>query len=91
MALRSPTRACLRGHPQIYSTNRRSYSDGATGTIGIDELERARAKMIQLAAELADGPIERFPVTDDPGACAYCAYKLSCRARPLPREDRFGR
>jgi RecB family exonuclease len=69
----------------------RSYGDSATGTIGIVELERARAKMIELAALLADGPLVRFPATDDPDACRYCAYKLACRERPLPREDRFGR
>jgi RecB family exonuclease len=69
----------------------RSYGDSATGTIGILELERARDKMIELAALLADGPLVRFPVTDDPGACRYCAYQIACRERPLPREDRFGR
>jgi RecB family exonuclease len=69
----------------------RSYDDAAVGTIGIDELERARAKMIELAASLADGPLEAFPVTTDPDACHYCAYKIACRDRPLPREDRFGR
>ena len=69
----------------------RSYSDAPIGTIGIDELERARAKMRELAALLADGPLEHFPVTDDAEICTYCAYKNACRARPLPREDRFGR
>jgi RecB family exonuclease len=69
----------------------RSYSRSASGTIGIDELERARAKMIEIARTLADAPIERFAVTVDPSACDYCAYQLACRARPLPREDRFGR
>ncbi len=69
----------------------RSYSDAAVGTIGLDELERARAKMIEIAAFLADAPIERFPATSDPGACRYCAYKTACRERPLPREERFGR
>jgi RecB family exonuclease len=69
----------------------RSYDDSAVGTIGIDELERARAKMIELAALLADAPLERFPVTLDPEACGYCAYKTACRERSLPREDRFGR
>ena len=69
----------------------RSYSDSPTGTIGIDELERARAKMIELATTLADRPLERFAVTDDPAACEYCSYKLACRNRPLVCEDRFGR
>jgi len=69
----------------------RSYGDAPIGTIGIDELERARTQMIAIAAELADGAIEAFPATDDPEACGYCAYKIACRTRPLPREDRFGR
>lgn len=69
----------------------RPYSDSPVGTISIDELERARAKMIELARTLADEPLERFAVTDDPAACEYCAYKLACRDRPLVCEDRFGR
>jgi RecB family exonuclease len=69
----------------------RSYGDALTGTIGIDELERARAKMIELAATLATGPLEHFPVTADPDACTFCAYVDACRDRPLLREDRFGR
>jgi RecB family exonuclease len=69
----------------------RSYSDSPLGTIGIDELERARAKMVELAAALADAPLERFVVTGDPDACAYCSYQLACRNRPLVREERFGR
>jgi len=69
----------------------RSYDAAPAGTIGIDELERARAKMIELATALADGPIASFPVTDDPAACTYCSYRNACRERPLPRDDRFGR
>lgn len=69
----------------------RSYGGAAVGTIGIDELERARAKMIELAATLADGPLQHFAVTTDPAACTYCAYATACRDRPLAREDRFGR
>jgi RecB family exonuclease len=68
-----------------------TYSDGASGTIGIDELERARAKMIEIAALLADGTIERFATAGDPEACTFCSYQRSCRNRPLVREDRFGR
>jgi len=75
----------------VQTATPRSYGESPFGTIGIDELERARTKMIEIAAHLADGPIERFPVTDDPDACSYCAYKVACRDRPLPREDRFSR
>ncbi len=69
----------------------RGYGGGAVGTIGIDELERARKKMVEIAASLADGPLERFPVTSDPEACTYCSYRLACRERPTRLEDRFGR
>ena len=65
--------------------------DGTVGTIGIDELERARAKMVELARRLSDEPLEAFAVTDDPDACTFCAYQNACRLRPLRREDRFGR
>jgi len=47
--------------------------------------------MIELAAALAHGPLERFPATHDPEACTYCSYRNACRERPLVREDRFGR
>jgi RecB family exonuclease len=65
-------------------------SDATTGTIGIDELERAKVRMIELARRLSDEPLERFPVTDDPDACTFCAYVQSCRSRPLRRDARFG-
>jgi RecB family exonuclease len=65
-------------------------SSAATGTIGIDELERAKVRMIELARRLSDEPLERFGVTDDPDACTFCAYVESCRSRPLRREARFG-
>ncbi len=63
---------------------------GTTGTIGIDELERARSKMIELARRLADEPLERFDVTRDPDVCTYCAYRPACRRHPHVHEDRFG-
>jgi RecB family exonuclease len=69
----------------------RSYGKATTGTIGLDELERARKRMGEIAAALADGPLDRFPATDDPDACAYCNYANACRSKPLRREDRFGR
>jgi RecB family exonuclease len=69
----------------------RSYGKATKGTIGIDELERARVKMIEIAAALADGPLEAFPVASDPEACTYCNYANACREKPLRREDRFGR
>jgi RecB family exonuclease len=61
------------------------------GLIGIDELERARRRMVDLARRLSDEIVARFAATDDPDACTYCAYRNACRSRPRRREDRFGR
>ena len=72
-------------------TSGRTYGKATTGTIGLDDLERARRKMGEIAAALADGPLERFPATDDPDACGFCNYAVACRSKPLRREDRFGR
>jgi RecB family exonuclease len=66
-------------------------ANGTSGVIGIDELERARTKMIELAHLLADAPLESFAVARDPDACTYCAYRIACRRRPLRTDDRFGR
>jgi RecB family exonuclease len=70
---------------------RSGYDPATTGTIGIDELERARARMVEIARTLSDEPLERFAPAQDPEACLYCAYVNACRERPLQREDRFGR
>ena len=61
------------------------------GTIGIGELERAKAKMIELAGAIASGKLADFPATDDPDACTYCAYRNACRERPAVVDARFGR
>ncbi len=61
------------------------------GVIGIGDLERAKAKMIELASEIASGELAAFPVTDDPNACTYCAYRNACRERPAVVDARFGR
>jgi RecB family exonuclease len=61
------------------------------GTIGIGDLERAKAKMIELASEIAGGGLADFPATDDPDACTYCAYRNACRERPAAVDARFGR
>ena len=47
--------------------------------------------MIEIAAFLADAPIERFAATSDPDACRYCAYRAACRERPCRAEERFAR
>lgn len=69
--------------------NRRS--DTPSGVISIAELERAKARMIELCRELTDTGVERFPATGDPAACTYCPYVLACNDRPIPAEDKFGR
>lgn len=66
-------------------------SKSTTGVIPIEELERARARMVEICRDLTSGTIASFAVTDDPSACTYCAYQISCARRPYPEEDRFGR
>ena len=61
------------------------------GTISVSDLERSRAKMVQICRELTDGSLSRFPVTDDPSACVYCAYATACNDRPASAENKFGR
>lgn len=64
--------------------------DDACGSIGIDELERSRARMIELSGELASGGIARFETTTNPAACTFCSYAPSCAAKPPPEAQRFG-
>ncbi len=54
------------------------------------ELERSRARMIELSDELASGTIAHFRPSDDPAPCTYCAYAVSCTQRPFPEARRFG-
>jgi RecB family exonuclease len=77
--------------PQRVEGSRAPRSRGPVGEIAVGELERARERMIALAAELAGGTLAAFPATDDPDACRYCAYADACRERPLALEERFGR
>ncbi len=70
---------------------RPSGRDGASGTIAVADLERARAEMIAIAGRLATPTIERYAVATDPDACRYCSYKDACRDRPAVGEERFGR
>jgi CRISPR/Cas system-associated exonuclease Cas4 (RecB family) len=65
--------------------------DAATGTISVADLERARARMIELCDRLTSGEIERFATASDPSACTYCAYALACSGKPAPPEEKFGR
>ena len=76
---------------EVVTTSRAPRSRGATGEIALDELERARDRMIALADTLASGTLDAFPATGDPEACRYCAYAPACRERPLALEERFGR
>jgi RecB family exonuclease len=63
----------------------------AAGTITVADLERARARMIEICRELSSGSLERFPVTTNPDACTYCAYRDACADRPHDERERFGR
>lgn len=62
-----------------------------TGVISIGELERARAKMVEICKELTQAGVPRFDVTDEPLACKYCVYVSACIFRPPPAEERFAR
>ncbi len=66
-------------------------SQSPAGVIPIAELERARERMIQICAQLTSGTASVFAVTEDPAACTYCVYKVSCSTRPYPEEERFAR
>jgi RecB family exonuclease len=65
--------------------------NATTAAIAVADLERARDRMIEIAATLATPTIAHYAVTDDPDACRYCAYKDACRDRPAVAEERFGR
>lgn len=59
--------------------------------ISIGDLQRAKLRMIELSAELAGGTIGRFAESDDPAACAYCAYATACAGKPAEPPERFDR
>jgi RecB family exonuclease len=57
--------------------------------VSVDELERSRARMIELSAELASGETSGFEPTQDASACTYCAYALACASKPPSEAQRF--
>ena len=59
-------------------------------TIKLDDLERSRAKMIELSTLLASGEIHRFEPTKNAAACTYCAYQTACANKPPAEAQRFG-
>jgi RecB family exonuclease len=59
-------------------------------TIGLDDLQRSRAKMIELSALLASGKTERFETAQNASVCTYCAYQTACAGKPPPEPQRFG-
>ncbi len=67
-----------------------SSRDDACGTIGVDELERSRDRMIELSDRLSAGKIAHFETTQDSEACTYCSYALACANRPATERRRFG-
>ncbi len=62
----------------------------ARGAIGIDELQRSRARMIELSDRLSSGEVRDFEPTTDPAACSFCNYATACSRRPPPEGRRFG-
>ncbi len=69
----------------------RTRGDAALGTITVADLERARARMIEICRDLTSGALQQFPSTTDPSACTYCAYALACIDKPHDERERFGR
>lgn len=59
------------------------------GNVSVDELERSRARMIELSAQLSSGETRRFETTQDAAACTYCAYALACASKPPSEAQRF--
>ncbi|MBV9232983.1 MAG: PD-(D/E)XK nuclease family protein [Candidatus Eremiobacteraeota bacterium] len=64
--------------------------DEACGTIGTDELERSRTRMMELSDKLASGTMHHCEPTKESEACTYCAYALACVQRPAQKARRFG-
>ncbi len=60
-------------------------------TITPAELERSRARMVEICSSLTSGEKTQFPVTSDSSACTYCAYKLACAEKPHAEREKFGR
>jgi len=58
-------------------------------TVAMDELERSRARMIELSDELATGEVAHFKTTGDETTCSYCAYAIACSRKPPPEARRF--
>lgn len=58
--------------------------------IDTGELERSRARMIELSDELASGTIDYFKPAEDPAPCEYCPYAIACASKPFPEARRFG-
>jgi RecB family exonuclease len=69
----------------------RPNKDAPIGAVGIEDLERARSKMIELARTLTDDPIEHFTTASDPEACVWCSYQNACRNRPMRAAVRFAK
>jgi RecB family exonuclease len=59
------------------------------GNVSVGELERSRARMIELSAQLSSGETRRFETTQDAAACTYCAYALACASKPPSEAQRF--
>ncbi len=60
-------------------------------SITVAELERAKRRMVEICTLLTSKEPRSFGVTEDPGACEYCAYTFACAKRPPPDGERFGR
>lgn len=59
-------------------------------TIRLDELERSKAKMVELSAHLSSGKIAHFDTAQTPSPCTFCCYATACTKKPSPEPARFG-
>lgn len=59
-------------------------------TIRLDELERSKAKMIELSGHLSSGKVAHFNTAPTPSPCTFCCYATACTKKPFPEAARFG-
>ncbi|HUY11891.1 MAG TPA: hypothetical protein VMV73_06485, partial [Candidatus Dormibacteraeota bacterium] len=76
---------------EVVSSGTSSRDNGPRGSISIDDLTRARERIVALCDDLRSGTRTSFEASKDPDACTYCTYTLACTARPAAEPERFSR
>ncbi|HEY2475468.1 MAG TPA: PD-(D/E)XK nuclease family protein [Candidatus Cybelea sp.] len=59
-------------------------------TIRLEELERSKARIIELSGRLSSGGIEHFATASSPAPCTFCCYANACAYKPFAEPTRFG-